>query len=238
MRYVGSKARLAKRIHGIVMSLKGDRSTYYEPFLGGGNTFSVIAPSFPNSYGVDRHEDLALMWQAVAKGWLPPERVSEQEYKRLKTAEPSPLRGFAGFGCSFGGKWFAGYARGLSAHGDSRNYAAESQRNLAKQVAAIRAATAIRHGNYDLLTPEPGWVVYCDPPYEGTLGYKNSGDLDYPKFWDTVRDWSRSGALVLTSSYQAPPDFECIASFPHRMSVSLASDRVETIERLFMLTDK
>jgi hypothetical protein len=38
-----------------------------------------------------------MMFQALQQDWLPPEYVSEE----LKTAQPSALRGYVGFACSY-----------------------------------------------------------------------------------------------------------------------------------------
>ena len=66
------------------------------------------------------------MLNAVKHGYDLPESVSEQEYKYIrehKDDDPA-LAGFVGFGCSFGGKWFGGYARD---NRTSRNYASVSK---------------------------------------------------------------------------------------------------------------
>ncbi|MDD3417562.1 MAG: hypothetical protein PHY47_26820 [Lachnospiraceae bacterium] len=46
--------------------------------------------------------------------------------------------GFVGFLCSFGSKFFGGYARGKNNSGDARNYAMESYNNLNKQSPNLR----------------------------------------------------------------------------------------------------
>lgn len=53
-------------------------------------------------YFSDLNLDLILMWQALQNGWKPPTELSEEEYKALRDAPPSPLRGFAQTQCTFG----------------------------------------------------------------------------------------------------------------------------------------
>lgn len=231
MRYVGSKAKLIKRIAPLITAIDGQ--VYCEPFCGGLNSFSKIAPRYSFSLAVDSHPDLIAMWTAIWNGWTPPTELSATEYAALKNAPPSPLRGFAGFGCSFGGKWFGGLAKGgVNAGGVPRNHVAESSRAAVARIAELASSNvSFARADYREITPGPGWVVYCDPPYRATLGYGSEFDSD--QFWSVVGAWHEKGATVFVSEYSAPPDWRCIAEFPHRMSVALAGDRRETTERLF-----
>ena len=58
------------------------------------------------------------MWKALQSGWEPPDIVTEAEYQYIKDHkdEDPALAGFVGFGCTFGAKWFAGYARDKRGH--------------------------------------------------------------------------------------------------------------------------
>ena len=104
VRYLGGKTRLAKHIANAILTDTPNRKTYLEPMIGGGSVFAAMAPHFDFAVGADIHPDLILMYQALAQGWLPPTYVTEEEYQTLKhDPEPSALRGFVGFGCSFGG---------------------------------------------------------------------------------------------------------------------------------------
>ena len=236
MRYVGSKRRLVKRILTEVLSRRGDRDVYWEPFVGGCNSFSIIAPQFRKAYGSDAHEDLIMMWQAVMNGWTPPEIITEEQYNSLRNEPPSALRGFVGFGGSFGGKWFGGYARGgYQANGSPRNHQAESSRAvIARRVEIGSTVVQFNHRSYNEGHASPNMVVYCDPPYTNTLNYKGADDFDHETFWQWCRDQTANGALVLVSEYTAPKDFTCIAEFNHRMSVALTADRKITTEKLFI----
>ena len=112
MMYLGGKSRLAKRIGAAILENTDQRGQYIEPMIGGGSVFFELAPHFQMSYGGDVQEDLILMYQALADGWVPPDTVTEEEWRELRDSPPSAMRAFAGFGCSFGGRFFEGYARG------------------------------------------------------------------------------------------------------------------------------
>lgn len=236
MRYMGSKARIAKQIKGVILSHVPSTSvTYWEPFAGGMNSFREIAPEFQTSVATDAHEDLMLFWREFLLGdFDPPRQVSEKEYAALRHAEPSPLRGFVGFGCSFGGKWFGGYARGgFNSDGSPRIHSGESYRAVHRTKKRLQGANILRIDSTPFyeIQPAKGDVVYCDPPYANSTGYKEG--FDHDSFWGWAKDLNDRGAFVFVSEYSAPPGWGEVWSAPLRKSVSVASDREVAIERLF-----
>ena len=59
-------------------------------------------------------------------------------------------------------------------------------------------------------------VVYCDPPYEGTTGYK-TGAFDHTEFWAWCRKTAERNSLFV-SEYNAPTDFVCVWSGEQKTS--------------------
>lgn len=230
MQYLGGKARIAKKIAAKILEIvpPEHRLEYLEPFLGGANAFEHIAPHFEKAYAGDVHEDLILMWQAVARGWVPPEVVTEAEHRALKKAAPSALRGFVGFGCSFGASWFSGYAGVCSRKGRG---AATSRRSLITQRDVIARAVSIVQVSYLDWPVVPGIVLYCDPPYAGTCGYKGTAPFDHTYFWARMQDWVDAGSYVFVSEYSAPSDWPCILAVSKVRGID-ATGHVTT-ERLF-----
>lgn len=236
MMYVGSKRRIAKHIRDEVHSRKGDRGVYWEPFCGGLNSFSVVAPGFDKAIASDSHADLIMMWKAVFNGWQPPMEVSEDYYRALRDAGPSPMRGFVGFGCSFGSKWFGGYARSSA---QPKNYAGITARSIEKKRKALEG-TDVRFANISVpvdvrVSDCENLVIYCDPPYANTLGYKGSGSFDHELFWRWCRTQSKCGAVVLVSEYSAPDDIECIAEYPHSVQIDSSVKTRASVERLYIV---
>lgn len=230
MRYLGGKARIGKKIAEQILTCvpPEHRIEYLEPFLGGANAFEHIAPHFEKTYAGDVHEDLILMWQAVARGWVPPEHVSEEEYQALKKAAPSALRGFAGFGCTFGGKWFAGYARG--GHGAD---AATGRRSLLRQAQAFVRLVTLARVSFFEWPVVPGVVLYCDPPYAGTTEYKGASAFDHAAFWRRAREWSDAGSYVFVSEYSGPVDVDVCWSVAKNRGLDNAGYKAQ--EKLFYL---
>lgn len=95
-----------------------------------------------------------------------------------------------------------GYARGNGCKG-SRNFADEMSR---RDAGSLAPTVELRCQDYrdmlDSLNMDNA-VVYLDPPYKGTLGYK-SGKFDYDSLVDTVADVARQGALVFVSEFDFP----------------------------------
>lgn len=231
--YVGGKSRVAASLTASILPMTTRRTVYIEPFVGGGSMFQRLAPTFEVSIAADAQIDLVLSWQAIAAGWTPPEAVSESEYEVLRHAEPSALRGWVGFQCSYMRKWWGGYGR---VPVDRGSLAGESFRSVENQRAAFEGATAIVHADYrkfrDLMGPAV--VAYCDPPYLDTTNYaKQVGAFDHDAFWDEMRQWSDMGALVFVSEYIAPLDWWPVWSQERRMNMTKAGSKPLVTEYLF-----
>lgn len=108
MQYMGSKRRIAKEILPIILENRKEGQGYVEPFVGGCNSIEHVAGT---RLGNDNHYELVSMWRALQAGWLPPVTVERDWYYEIKNNPSSfspELRGFVGFLCSFGGKWWGG----------------------------------------------------------------------------------------------------------------------------------
>jgi len=229
--YMGGKVRLAKHIREVILSYvpEGERVAYWEPFVGGAAVLERIAGDFQWCYASDVHEDLILMWQAVQAGWLPPSEVSEEEWRRLKFAEPSALRGAVGFGCSFGGRWFEGFAR-CGGRGD--DFAGALHRALMKSISRIQNVT-FQQVSYIDAKPTRDLVIYCDPPYQSAKRFSGTNAFNSAEFWQRAREWSEAGCKVFVSEYTAPEGWVSVWSRETQISLKTEGDAVAT-ERLFV----
>ena len=227
--YLGGKSKIAKRLTAAILAHTPKRFRLVEPFMGGGSMTAALAPHFTVVEASDIQPDLILMWQALAKGWIPPDTITEQQYKELRNSPPSALRGFAGFGSSWAGKFFGGYAR---ARKPVRNFTDESARSLQRYVEEMPNCVFCLC-DYSRLAVDPFSVVYADPPYSDTEGYTHS--FDGQKFWDTARAWARTGASVLVSEYKAPADWREIWSLTRTRDLkSKRTNAVQVTEKLFV----
>jgi len=225
MRYMGGKQAIIKCLAPVLHRMRGGLP-YLEPFVGGA---SVLAAMGGVRVAGDACACLITMYRALQCGWNPPDTLTESEYYVIKESadDADPHTAFAGFGCSFGGKYWGGYARGTAGRSYARN-AANSLRRLAPRISGVRFVCA------DFVAWNPrGVFVYCDPPYCGTTTYKSTGTFSHEKFWGVVRRWAHNN-IVVVSEYNAPPDFTCIYEFPTRLSLRVCDGRAGRVERLFV----
>ncbi len=238
---MGSKNRHAKELLPIILKDRKPDQWYVEPFVGGANMIDKVDGL---RIGCDSHYYLIELLKAIQGGWIPPEYVSPEEYKLIledrKNQQPE-LVGFVGFCCSFGGKWMGGFARNIASgkpnaeilNKTSRNYCAESKRNLLKQAPNLQGVI-FKWDNYNNLIIPPNSLIYCDPPYAGTTKYKDS--FDHVKFWQWVRDKHAEGHTIFVSEYSAPEDFTCVWSKQTLANFSLQENRDKSrVEKLFTL---
>lgn len=229
MKYVGSKERHAKEILPIILSGRQDGQFYVEPFMGGASMVSKVSG---NRIASDAHPHVPILWKAIRDGWTPPNSVSESDYKKSKIEmRLDPGTAFIGFGCSYSGKWFGGYARGNASNGSPRNYADESARAAVKKASGL-SGCEIRHSSYDELDIPRGSIIYCDPPYAGTTKYA-TGDFDHAKFWYWCNRMVESGHIVYVSEYTAPAGWDCVWEKTVNNTLDKNTGAKQGIERLF-----
>jgi len=225
MRYLGGKSRLVKDICPIIQKFVDNSKGYWEPFVGAGWVIQNI--KHENRIGSDISEDLILLWQGLQNGWIPPDNISEEEYKLAReNPNPSAYRGFIGFGSSWGGKWFGGYARG-----EARNFTKEAKESLLRKVPNLNGVR-FYHQDYQTQFPS-GYVIYCDPPYFGTTEYNTK--FNHEEFWNWARKVSATN-VVLVSEFTAPDDFEAIWSKEKLTDLGTSDNtKLKVTEKLFRL---
>ena len=230
MKYMGSKNRHAKELLPIILKDRKLGQCYVEPFVGGANMIDKVDGW---RIGADINKYLISLLKNLADGWLPPQEITEAEYKAMKVNPndyPEHLLGYVGFQLSYGAMWFGSYRRDSIGE---RNYPAEAYRNVAKQAPNL-VGVDFRLSSYRGLTPPAQSLIYCDPPYEGTAKYKaNEKEFDHGDFWQWCREMTRKGHDVFVSEYQAPDDFVCIWEKQVNSSLTKDTGAKKNIERLF-----
>lgn len=227
---MGSKNRIAKHILPIMLAEANERkiTTWVEPFVGGANLIDKVPNTFTRIGGdLNPHTIQALVAIRDFANHLPT-TVTEQEYKNLKAQPPSPISSWIRFVCSVGGKFENGFARDKT----NRNYAQEAKRNALKQSPQIQNIQFVC-APYQAISPTNS-IIYCDPPYQKTTGYK-TGKFNHEEFFDWCREMQKKGNLVYVSEYQAPEDFICV--WQGEIKTNFASQRTththSQIEKLF-----
>lgn len=240
MQYMGGKSRYGKKIAAHINDRIGGR-LYVEPFCGALNVARHVDAD--RMVLNDMAPCLTQLFEEVAAGKFEfPSSVSREEYDALKTqaraGQHTTMSTFVGFGLSFGGKFFGGYAKNQA----KRDYLACAINLLSKKMEDL-SARDVQWSNlpYDALVFDEPSLIYCDPPYAGTTNYEaNAGAFDSNAFWDWCRERSAEGHILLISEYIAPEDFEIVEEWEHVACVSknfkTGNHRApKTIERLFTL---
>lgn len=205
---MGGKHRIARKIATHLEALATTHThTHIEDRFCGALSISASVKHRPLVVS-DGNPALICTLRAVQAGWIPPEVLDEVEYARLKSAKDptDPLTAFAAAGCSFGGKWWGGYARGAG------DYARASSRSLVRKLASLRDVEILCR-DYRDDPPASGIVVYFDPPYADSVGYPACGDFDHAEFWRVACEWAERGVIVRVSEYAAPDGWIAAETF-------------------------
>ena len=238
MKYMGSKARIAKHILPIILKDRKEGQCYVEPFVGGANMIDKVDGW---RIGGEFNRYIAEMWKELVNG-VQPIAITREDYKKIKQNHddyPDWLVGWVGVACSYSGKWFGGFAGDYPEsrrckNGVLPNYQKESINSVKKQLPNLYGVEFV-HSSYDELNIPPQSTIYCDPPYANTTKYKD--DFDHEKFWQWCRDKVKEGHQVFISEYNAPDDFVCIWQQEVKSSLSAnckSGGNKLSIEKLFV----
>lgn len=201
MRYLGGKTQIATELARVVNEYRLPGQPFLDPFCG-----SLAMGKALGGAGIcsDIHPALIVLYQAIEDGWCPPSTLSKQEWERAKhLPDTNPLKGFAGFGCSFRGLYFQSYGGGYV--GPVSNPGAQAARMvLLRDVKClVSRGVKFRHQSFFDIQPSADYFLYLDPPYKGTTAYKDTPVFPYALFYDRVYEWAQFGP-VCVSEYCFP----------------------------------
>lgn len=232
MRYQGGKHKAGPHIAKILAdaAVQHNVSVYREPFFGAGSVlYSLLShKSFSKVHANDLRADLMVMWdEAVHNGWDPPQEISRERWLELKFDDmPSAEKAFAGFAQSFAAVYFASYAVGDS-------YTKAGRRAVLKKAECFkRANIEFTANDYRECKPDPGDLVYCDPPYFGVSKIRGM-EFDSLAFWETMEQWSEVTPHLFISEYWAPDGWQCVWEMKTPGGASSYKRNYEQTERLW-----
>lgn len=183
----------------------------------------------------DVHPAAIAVLRAVSQeGWEPPTSLSEEEYRAQQVQAAAgaitPMTGFAGFGCSFGGKYFGGYAR-QKGYSYARGVAKVLKRD-APHLARADYYTLDYAALPDAAGVLDGDVWYIDPPYAGTQGYQGTPEFDHARFWAWATQLSQR-VPVLVSEFVAPDGWQAVWSVKRKLGLCAGKTAQERIDHVF-----
>lgn len=236
MRYASGKNRISKEISENIRSFEREReresNTLVSLFCGTCSIEIRLQPYFDRVICNDKQEYLIEMYKSIQNGYELPDFVSEEQYKYIREHkdEDKALTGFVGFGCSFGAKWFGGYAR----NSVGRNYAKESKKSIIRDFDSLSKMEFCNLDYREVELPDI-CIIYADPPYQNTTaGYGLSENFNSDEFWNYAREVSKTH-LMFISEQQAPDDFVCIWEKPFTRTMDRnKSNQFKVTEKLFV----
>ena len=238
MQYFGGKVRISKDLSLFLSNQLKENQPFVDLFCGSCNIISRI-DSNRLRIANDKHYYLIEMWKALQNGYNLPDSLTEEEYQYIKNNkdEKPYLTGFVGFGCSFAGKWFGGYAR--NSKGD--NYCLRSKKSTLNKFENLQNVL-FYNLDYQYVNMPIGSLIYCDIPYKDTTQYcKNEvGKFDHDEFYQWVRENSDKYDIYI-SEYKknVPEDFEIVWEKKSRKAIrDRNNEAVETQEVLIKYKNK
>ena len=236
MKYVGSKNKIAKHIVPILQRIiyKNKIKKYIEPFCGGCNVIDKIKCNKLIAYDNDiipisifkhyteRPQDLEILPKELTKDFY----YYVRDTKEFPDWYRSSILLFGSYNSRVYGGCYGATAK--TKDGQIRNYYQEAINNLQEQ---LKRMPKIKFSRRDYRkTKAVNSLIYCDPPYQDGIGYKES--LNYEEFWNWVRKNISKNIIVISENY-APEDFVCIWQQETTSSMN-NRNKVGKIEKLFM----
>lgn len=215
MRYLGSKARIRKEIIPIITEKLNGNNCFIDAFMGGANIISAV--NYQSKIGIEYSKYTYAIWDKIRNegiSWIP-QAFDEEEYYDVKNDYKNgtcyyddAMIGYVGNCLSYGSKWWGGFAKFNPKKNE--NHVKEAYNGIKKQYNEFKYLkdTIFMNLSYDAFDYPPNSVIYCDPPYESTIGYESSFDHEY--FWCWCRKMAKLGHHVYISEYSAPSDFKCV----------------------------
>ena len=233
MQYFGGKQGISKPLSQFLNSQLKDGQPFVDLFCGSCNVITKIDDN-RERYANDKQKYLIAMWNELQKGWQPPTSLSEEEYKYIRENkdEKPYLTGFVGFGCSFAGRWFCGYARNKT----GTNYCRRAN-NSCKKKNELLNGVLFSNFNYDEVDIPFGSLVYCDIPYKNTTQYCSSevGKFNHDEFYKWVKENSSKYEIYISEyEHNLPDGFEIVWRYESSKSIRNKNDKREKTVEILM----
>lgn len=216
MRYQGGKRRSAKYIAPVLarMSAAAPVRDIGDLFLGSAGIEQACATLAPVTLGAEICPAIIACYRAVADGWDPPARLTRDEYAAIKAVHgpdsQDPLAAFALAFCSYAGVWATGRLPDDERHGENRptcRYAAAKARKDLLALHPVLQRMTLVCEDYRVAAERvpDGGVLYLDPPWRGTTGYKQAPPFDVDVFWIWAAAASMRWRIIISEGQHGPP---------------------------------
>lgn len=236
MVYQGSKAKYAKYIIPILQKEidKTSCSTFIDAMVGGGHIIENIKCKI--KIGMDINPYLIELYRYGQQEHHPwPDKITREDWEKAKNYPEQCEPWFVALVAYFTSYSARGFGGGYAMNG-TRDYYHERLRNFEKQLPLIQD---VNFKYYDFINEDSiimhDCVIYLDPPYQGTKAYDYSKNFNYEKFWNKVRDLSKTNK-VFVSEQNAPSDFVSVWSLDTTRN-TFGSKSTKAVEKLFKIME-
>ena len=234
---MGGKGKIGSHVARMILKIEEnfpiETDSYFEPFVGMCGVMRHIPRGKPK-FACDYSSDIINLWTGVLKGWIPPSSMTRDEFNFQKTQESSALRCFAAHGASFGGVRFGSY---IGEYNNGPEGIETSSRSIIRVSKMVEDVEFLESRSYSDFSPKKS-TIYCDPPYitarSTILSRENFKNFDHEKFWEKMREWVKSGNIVIVSEYTAPLDFIPVWEKGVALFAVQNKHKASRIEKLFM----
>lgn len=215
MQYFGGKQRISKPLAAFLNSQLKPGQAFYDIFCGSCNVISKIDPN-RDRVANDLHKELIAMWRYVQQGGELPDEISEEQYKQIKESGNGWLKAFVGFGCSFSGKYWGGYARG----GEGRSYCQNAKNSTLKKMETMQDVLFVTCDYQQMNIAHKNVMIYCDIPYKDSVGY-SVGAFNHEAFYTWAKKQKWKGHTVLVSEYKhsVPEGWEVVWEYKSKKDI-------------------
>lgn len=238
MKYMGSKRFMVNEIVDIVNNAKDlfGCDKYYDLFMGGCNVIEHI--DMPYRLGNDINKYLIAFIKYIRENGTDklPEYFTRETWYDVKY-NPEKYDDAVVFYVmnfrSFNGNWGQGYGGYYhDKYGNARNQIASAKRSLIKEQSLLNGFE-LSNKDYRDVEIAPHSIVYLDPPYNGTNGYKGAGcKFNHWEFYSYAKELAKDNFVIL-SEYFMPKPFICIKSIEKR--ACMRGDKSGSTECLFLV---
>lgn len=201
MRYNGGKSIIGKRISQELLKYKGNKEIYIEPFCGALGVLRHMSKHFNICYAYDACPDIIMLWQSIKDKKFPNPNMTKELFNELKNDKnPSALRGYAGFACSFGGIWQSTYTNEdnnklyqniLKYHDKIQNVIFE----------CLDYKQVLKKHNINMINNNLINFYYMDPPYINTMCTYPTIKFNHIEFYNIIKDIND---IIIISEFCTP----------------------------------
>ncbi|MDE0673295.1 MAG: DNA adenine methylase [Caldilineaceae bacterium] len=232
VKWAGGKRSLAARIWEQAPPDFGD---YYEPFVGGGSVFFAMPDRSGMTYLSDVNWELITAYKVIrdnVEGLIVAlqehaynHHADEGYYLQVRAQEPeAPLQVasrliYLNKTC-YNGLYRVNRSGKFNVPKGSYKNPRICDAEGLRQASAALARADIRVETFDLIAPEAGDFVYCDPPYDGAFtGYVPGGfgPAEQELLRNTAAGWDHRGVGVMISNSDTPLIRELYSEPPFRI---------------------